>query len=101
MININAIFTSSNKAVTASPPYGGSGYEKPQSGLRPFVRFFSATFGAGVVASQRPITCPKRQLPPNVTRKFFYPKFFISPCHPWHGELFFLRVKNKEKEIRF
>jgi hypothetical protein len=28
------------------------------------VRFFSATFGAGVVAAQRPITCPKRQLQP-------------------------------------
>jgi hypothetical protein len=26
------------------------------------VRFFYATFGAGVVAAQRPITCPKRQL---------------------------------------
>jgi len=32
------------RTVTASPPNGGSGYEKPQSGLRPFVRFFSATF---------------------------------------------------------
>jgi hypothetical protein len=28
------------------------------------MRFFSATFGAGVVAPQRPITCPKRQLQP-------------------------------------
>jgi hypothetical protein len=28
------------------------------------VRFFSATFGAGVVATQRPITYPKRQLQP-------------------------------------
>jgi hypothetical protein len=26
--------------------------------------FCSATFGAGVVAAQRPITCPKRQLQP-------------------------------------
>jgi hypothetical protein len=24
--------------------YGGLAYEKPQSGLRPFVRFFSGTF---------------------------------------------------------
>jgi hypothetical protein len=30
----------------------------------PFVVFCSATFGAGVVAAQRPITCPKRQLQP-------------------------------------
>jgi hypothetical protein len=36
--------TAYNKAVTASPPYGGSGYTKTQSGLRPFVRFCSATF---------------------------------------------------------
>jgi hypothetical protein len=28
------------------------------------VVFCSATFGAGVVATQRPITCPKRQLQP-------------------------------------
>jgi hypothetical protein len=27
------------------------------------VVFCSTTFGAGVNASQRPITCPKRQLP--------------------------------------
>jgi hypothetical protein len=40
--------TSCNKTVTASPPYGGSGYEKHQSGLRPFVVFFSATFFAPV-----------------------------------------------------
>jgi hypothetical protein len=47
-----------------SPPCsGGSGYEKPQSGLRPLCGFVSATFGAWVVAAQRPITCPKRQLP--------------------------------------
>ena len=55
---------SPNRSVYASPPYGGSGYEKTQSGLCPFVRFFSATFGAGVVASQRPITCPKRHIQP-------------------------------------
>jgi hypothetical protein len=30
----------------------------------PFVRFFSSTFGEGVVAPQRPIACPKRQLQP-------------------------------------
>ena len=33
-------------------------------GLKPaFVRFFSATFGAGVIASQCPITRPKRRIP--------------------------------------
>ena len=30
----------------------------------PSARFFSATFGAGVVATQRPITCPKRHIQP-------------------------------------
>jgi len=30
----------------------------------PSARFFSTTFGAGVVASQRPITCPKRRIQP-------------------------------------
>jgi hypothetical protein len=32
--------------------------------------FCSATFGAGVVATQRPITCPKRQLQPERYMKF-------------------------------
>jgi hypothetical protein len=53
-----------NRTVTASPPYGGSGYTKPCSGFQPSARFCVATFGAGVIASQRPITCPKRQLQP-------------------------------------
>jgi hypothetical protein len=39
-------------------------FRKTAVGLTPFVRFFSATFGAGVVATHRPITCPKRQLQP-------------------------------------
>jgi hypothetical protein len=30
----------------------------------PFVAFCSATVWAGVVAAQRPITCPNRQLQP-------------------------------------
>jgi hypothetical protein len=36
--------TAYNRTVTASPPYGGSGYTKTQSGHCPFVRFCSATF---------------------------------------------------------
>jgi hypothetical protein len=36
--------TSHNRIVCAAPPYGGLAYKKPQSGLRPFVRFFSGTF---------------------------------------------------------
>jgi hypothetical protein len=42
---------------------GRLGYEKTQSALRALVCFFSATFGAGVVATQRPIALPKRHLP--------------------------------------
>jgi hypothetical protein len=34
--------TSPNRPVKASPPFGGSGYEKPQSGYPPSGRFFSA-----------------------------------------------------------
>jgi hypothetical protein len=37
-------YTAHNRSVNASPPYGGSGYAKRQSGLRPFVAFRSATF---------------------------------------------------------
>jgi hypothetical protein len=39
-------------------------------GLAPSARFCSATFGAGVVAAQRPITCPKRQLQPERYAQF-------------------------------
>jgi hypothetical protein len=56
--------TAPNRTVTASPPDGGSGYEKPQSGLSPLCGFVSATVWAGIVAAQRPITCPNRQLQP-------------------------------------
>jgi hypothetical protein len=56
--------TALNRTVYASPPCGGSGYKKPQSALCAFVRFFSATFGAGVNASHCPITRPKRHIQP-------------------------------------
>jgi hypothetical protein len=36
--------TSHNRIVCAAPPYGGLAYEKSQSALRAFVRFFSGTF---------------------------------------------------------
>jgi hypothetical protein len=38
----------------------------PKNRSRPaaFVRFFSATFGAGVIATQCPITRPKRRIQP-------------------------------------
>jgi hypothetical protein len=55
--------TALNRSVTASPPLAARA-TKNRSRAMPFVRFFSTTFGAGVVAAQRPITCPKRQLQP-------------------------------------
>ena len=56
--------TSHNRTVYASPPDGGSGYEKPQSGLRPLCGFLSATVWAGVNATHCPITCPNRRKQP-------------------------------------
>jgi hypothetical protein len=40
----NDFFCNLNRSVCASPPVGGSGYAKRQSGLRPFVWFCSAAF---------------------------------------------------------
>jgi hypothetical protein len=60
--------TAHNRTVYASPPYGGSGYEKPQTAHSALVRLFSATFGAGVIASQCPITRPKRHIQQTVMR---------------------------------
>jgi hypothetical protein len=51
-------------------PSGILGYEKPQSALSAFVRFFSATFGAGVIATQCPITRPKRHIQPERNAPF-------------------------------
>ncbi|MDR2921897.1 MAG: hypothetical protein LBU85_00985 [Treponema sp.] len=51
---------------------------KNRSRATPFVRFFSATFGAGVVATQHPITCPKRQLQPKRYATFFKIIFKIT-----------------------
>jgi hypothetical protein len=53
-------FTSHNGIVYASPPYAGSGYEKPQSGLRLLCGFSPPHFAdpgrasCGSDASQRP-----------------------------------------------
>jgi hypothetical protein len=41
------------------------------------VVFCSTTFGAVVVATQRPITCPKRQLPKYVKRNKIQ-KYFLK-----------------------
>ena len=40
--------TAHNRSVYASPPYGGSGYAKTQSGLRPLCVFVSPHFFAPV-----------------------------------------------------
>jgi hypothetical protein len=62
--------TAYNRTVTASPPYGGSGYTKHQSGLRPFVVFCSATvFCARKNAPHFSLSgAKKRQLQQNVRR---------------------------------
>jgi hypothetical protein len=65
--------TSPNRTVTASPPSAARA-TKNRSRATPFMRFFSATFGAGVVAAQRPITRPKRQLQPE-RYTIYLPKF--------------------------
>jgi hypothetical protein len=68
------------------------------------VVFCVATFGAGVVAAQRLITCPKRQLQPerDLRRKsiqqvkdgknqiFFIVGAFYHFCRFWHGHSPFL-----------
>jgi hypothetical protein len=56
-------FTAHNRAVTVRR-LTAARLRKTAVGLTPFVRFFSATVWAGVVATQRPITCPNRQLQP-------------------------------------
>ncbi|MDR0401302.1 MAG: hypothetical protein LBH51_10245 [Treponema sp.] len=57
----------------------GSGYEKPQSALRAFVRFFSATFFCALkpcgflYRAQKNVAYSR-----NVIRNFFCPKFVIA-----------------------
>jgi hypothetical protein len=43
-MDYKAKVTALNRTVTASPPYGGSGYTKPQSGLRPLCVFVPPHF---------------------------------------------------------
>ena len=58
----------------------GRGYEKPQSGLRPFVRFFSATFFTPV----KPLrgffyrAQKKRHIQPERYVQYFMPKFIVA-----------------------
>jgi hypothetical protein len=56
--------TAYNRTVTASPPVGGLGYEKTQSGYALYGVLFRHIFAVAGIAPQRPITCPKRQLQP-------------------------------------
>jgi hypothetical protein len=51
-----------NRTVTVRRPVRAARLRKTPVGLAPFVAFCSATVWAGVVAAQRPITCPNRQL---------------------------------------
>jgi len=44
--------TAHNRSVCASPPYGGSGYAKMQSGLRPLCIFAPPHFLCAGIASQ-------------------------------------------------
>jgi hypothetical protein len=53
-----------NRTVTVRRPVRAARLRKTPVGLAPFVVFYSATIWAGVVATQRPITCPNRQLQP-------------------------------------
>jgi hypothetical protein len=66
--------SSCNRTVTASPPVGGSGYVKHQSGLRPFVVFYSATFFcARKNASHFSLSgAKKRQLQPERYMPFYF-----------------------------
>jgi hypothetical protein len=58
-----AVFTSHNRTVYASPPVGGSGYEKPQSGYA-----LCAVFLRHILARRNPTGCfmggPKRHIQP-------------------------------------
>jgi hypothetical protein len=45
--SIGGLGASHNRTVTASPPYGGSGYTKTQSGLRPLCVFVPPHLGQG------------------------------------------------------
>jgi len=62
------IRTSLNTRLALRALFAPSGIRKTAVGRAlsagtPFERFSSPTFGAGVVALQHPIICPKRQLP--------------------------------------
>jgi hypothetical protein len=50
--------------VTVRRPVRAARLRKTPVGLTPFVVFCSATVWAGVVAAQRPITCPNRHIQP-------------------------------------
>jgi hypothetical protein len=63
--------TAYNRIVCAAPAVAGLAYEKPQSALCAFVRFFSGTFGAGVNATHCPITRPKRRIQPERYVQYF------------------------------
>jgi hypothetical protein len=64
LVDIKAKNTSHNRTVTVRRPVRAARLRKTPVGASAFVLFCSATVWAGVVAAQRPITCPNRQLQP-------------------------------------
>jgi hypothetical protein len=77
--------TAHNRTVYASPPVGGSGYEKPQSGLRPLCGFSPPHFCGCWNASRSFIATAKTsytagtlcEMPPNFCKKpYLYKKSY-------------------------
>jgi hypothetical protein len=65
--------TAYNRIVCAAPPNGGLAYEKPQSALRAFVRFFSGTFFCARETATRFLLsgAKKRRIQPERYTPFF------------------------------
>jgi hypothetical protein len=74
-------FTSPNRTVTASPPYGGSGYEKPCSGCRPLHGFVPPYLGQGSLLRNALLPAPNVSYSQNVMQHcplHYFEKYTIN-----------------------
>jgi hypothetical protein len=76
--------TSYNRTVCASPPYGGTGYEKPQSAQAPFCGFFPPHFFVPVKMLRIfPHRAQKNVAYSRNVKRHFLPQIYLRKRHPW------------------
>jgi hypothetical protein len=95
ILNIKAKITAPNRTVCVTPLKRLACIRLGQS-LRSFPRLIPAQFASPANLRFAYSGCQTVAYSRDVIRQFFYPKFLVTPRHPWRGEfILFILLKNK------